>query len=173
MVQIIKKNINEVFKIEVTEFLLWLRGNETNWYSWGCGFELWPRSVGWGSGIAMSCGGGHRSSLDPALLWLWHRPAAVVPIQLLAWELPYAAGAASKSKKIKNKIKLKSHLNQNKIYEHLFLCLATWTSLCILLFLLAKKKKERKKSANNNVLLILGTVFPLFFFIFFLSFWVF
>ena len=26
----------------------------------------------------------------PMLLWLWYRPAAVVLIQLLAWELPYA-----------------------------------------------------------------------------------
>ena len=33
---------------------------------------------------------------DPVLLWLWCRPAAVAPIQLLAWELPYAAGPAVK-----------------------------------------------------------------------------
>ena len=26
---------------------------------------------------------------DPALLWLWDRPAAAAPIQPLAWELPY------------------------------------------------------------------------------------
>ena len=30
----------------------------------------------------------------PALLWLWRRPVATVPIQPLAWEPPYAAGAA-------------------------------------------------------------------------------
>ena len=35
---------------------------------------------------------------DPALLWLWCRPAATPPIQALAWEPPYAAGAALKSK---------------------------------------------------------------------------
>ena len=34
---------------------------------------------------------------DLALLWLWHRPAAVAPIRPLAWEPPYAAGAALKS----------------------------------------------------------------------------
>ena len=28
------------------------------------------------------------------MLWLWHRPATVAPIQPLAWEPPYAAGAA-------------------------------------------------------------------------------
>ena len=27
---------------------------------------------------------------DPALLWLWCRPAAIAPIQPLAWEPPYA-----------------------------------------------------------------------------------
>ena len=37
-----------------------------------------------------------RCSLDPELLWLWCRPAAAAPIQALAWELPYAAGAAVK-----------------------------------------------------------------------------
>ena len=31
---------------------------------------------------------------DPLLLWLWCRPAATAPIQLLAWELPYATRAA-------------------------------------------------------------------------------
>ena len=31
---------------------------------------------------------------DPALLWLWRRPAAVALIRPLVWEPPYAAGAA-------------------------------------------------------------------------------
>ena len=35
---------------------------------------------------------------DLALLWLWPRLAATAPIQLLAWELPYAAGVALKKK---------------------------------------------------------------------------
>ena len=35
---------------------------------------------------------------DPALLWLWCRPAAAALIQPLAWEPPYAASAALKSK---------------------------------------------------------------------------
>ena len=33
------------------------------------------------------------------LLWLWCRPAAVAMIQPLAWEPPYAAGAALKKQK--------------------------------------------------------------------------
>ena len=36
---------------------------------------------------------------DPEMLWLWCRPASVVPIQALAWELPYATGVALKKKK--------------------------------------------------------------------------
>ena len=46
----------------------------------------------------MNCGVGYRGSLDPALLWLWQRLAATAPIQLLAWELPYAVSAALKKK---------------------------------------------------------------------------
>ena len=42
---------------------------------------------------------GHKCGSDLALLWLWCRPAAAVPIQPLAWELPYAAGVALKRKK--------------------------------------------------------------------------
>ena len=42
---------------------------------------------------------GRRRSLDLAWLWLWCRLAAVVPIQLLACELPYALGAALKKQK--------------------------------------------------------------------------
>ena len=44
----------------------------------------------------MSCGVGGRRGLDPALLWLWCRAAATAPIRPLAWEPPYAAGAAQK-----------------------------------------------------------------------------
>ena len=33
---------------------------------------------------------------DLGLLWLWHRLAATALIQPLAWEPPYAAGAALK-----------------------------------------------------------------------------
>ena len=53
-----------------------------------------------GSGIQpcpVRGGVGRRCALDPALLWLWCRPEDVVLIQPLAWELPYAVGAALKS----------------------------------------------------------------------------
>ena len=40
---------------------------------------------------------------DLALLWLWCRPAATAPIRPLAWELPYASGAALEMAKRQNK----------------------------------------------------------------------
>ena len=40
----------------------------------------------------MSCGVGCRRGSD--LVWLWCRQAGAAPIRLLAWEPPYAAGAA-------------------------------------------------------------------------------
>ena len=52
--------------------------------------------------VAMSCGGvGRICGLDPELLWLWCRPAAVAHIRPLAWEPPYAVGTALKKKKKK------------------------------------------------------------------------
>jgi len=62
--------------------------------------------VGRGSGVAMSCGVGHRHGLDPALLWLWCRQAAIALTEPLAWELPYTS-VALKSKKKKRKEKEK------------------------------------------------------------------
>ena len=47
----------------------------------------------------MSCGIGCRQGSDPALLWLWCRLAVVALIRPLAWEPPYAMGAALKRKK--------------------------------------------------------------------------
>ena len=40
-----------------------------------------PRSAGWGSSVAVSCGVGPRPGSDPTLLWLWRKLAAVAPIQ--------------------------------------------------------------------------------------------
>ena len=52
----------------------------------------------------MSCGVGHRHGSDLVLLWLWHRLAAVALVGPLAWEPPYAAGAAPKRQKKKKKV---------------------------------------------------------------------
>ena len=50
--------------------------------------------MGEGSGIAVSYGVGRRWGLDPVLLWLWHRLVATALVRPLAWEAPYASGAA-------------------------------------------------------------------------------
>ena len=55
--------------------------------------------MGYGSGIATSCGIGGRRGSDPALLWLWCRPAATALTLPLAWDLPHATGAAPPQKK--------------------------------------------------------------------------
>ena len=51
----------------------------------------------------MSCGVRHRRVLDPTLLWLWRRLTSVALIGPIAWELPYAAGAALKKTSNNNK----------------------------------------------------------------------
>ena len=40
---------------------------------------------------------GHKHGSDPELLWLWYRLAATAPLLRLAWEPPYALGAALKT----------------------------------------------------------------------------
>ena len=48
----------------------------------------------------MSCGVVRRCGSDPALPWLWCRLEDTAPIRPLAWEPPYARGAAlEKTKK--------------------------------------------------------------------------
>ena len=74
-----------------------------------------PGPVGQGSGVAVSCGVGCRRSLDLALLWLWHRTAAAVPIKPLAWEPTYAASVALKRK------------NNNNNYGCICLCMENWS----------------------------------------------
>ena len=56
----------------------------------------------------MNCGVGCRHGSDPSLLWLWRTPEATALIRPLAWEAPYAAGAALGKKK--KKVFQDSHL---------------------------------------------------------------
>ena len=77
----------------------------------------------------MNCGVGYRHGSDPVLLWLWCRPAATAPIQLLAWEPPYAMGAALKRQKTKTKTK-KQTKNQEK--NHLRSSCYLWEILRLL-----------------------------------------
>ena len=73
----------------------------------------------------MSCGVGSRRGSDPELLWLWHKPVATAPIRPLAWEPPYATGAALKKQDKRQKKKKK----ERKIY--VYLCIFISLSICI------------------------------------------
>ena len=53
-----------------------------------------PGLAQWVKDSVLLYGVGCRRGLDPVLLWLWRRPVATAPIRPLAWEPPYAAGAA-------------------------------------------------------------------------------
>ena len=66
----------------------------------------------------MSCGVGRRHVSDPVLLWLWRRLVATALIRPLAWEPPYAAGAAlEKGKKTKKKKIIKEHSGQEAVFS--------------------------------------------------------
>ena len=63
----------------------------------------------------MSCGIGSRRGSDPMFLWLWRRPVATALIRPLAWEPPYAKGAAQEMAKKKDKTKQTKH-QESTIY---------------------------------------------------------
>ena len=49
------------------------------------------------------------------MLWLWRRPVAIAPIRPLAWEPPYATGAAQeRAKRPKKKKKKKKRKKRKK-----------------------------------------------------------
>ena len=93
----------------------------------------------------MSCGVGCRSGLDLALLWLWYRPAATARIRPLAWESPYAEGAAlekaKKTKPTKNRSDSLSPFpgqlpQQNFLEEHSILTVSNFSPLIFFFFFL-------------------------------------
>ena len=63
--------------------------------------------MGQASGVAKSCGVGHRRDSNPALLWLWRGPGAAAPIGPLAWELAKKDKRQKKKKTKKKKKKRK------------------------------------------------------------------
>ena len=65
------------------------------------------------------------------LLWPWHRPVATAPIQPLAWETPYAVGAAQEM--------VQRQQQQKKIFSHAY-------------FLLNKFKHYFIKLKRNSIL---------------------
>ena len=100
--------------------------SEPDWHPWGRRFNPWPRSVGWGFGIAVSCGVGCRHNWDPTLLQLWYRLVATAWIRPLAWEPPYASSVALKTQK-----------DQKKFYCYLQPCFPVESMfiLCSFIFL--------------------------------------
>ena len=66
--------------------------------------RLWVRPLALLSGLRIQCGVGCRCGSDPELLCLWYSLVATTLIRPLAWEPPYAAGAAlEKAKRRKKK----------------------------------------------------------------------
>ena len=73
----------------------------------------------------MSYGVGCRRSSDLALLWLWCRPVATTPIRPLAWESPYATGAALKKGKKKKEFYIVVVLNFRSLIHFEFIYLVS------------------------------------------------
>ena len=111
--QCLEEELSEISFQGVSVVAQWLKNLTRNHEV--VGSIPWPCSVGWGSGVAMSCGVGCRYSSDPELLWLWCRQAATALIRPLAWEPPCAAGVALEEAKKDKKEKKKKTKNRNII----------------------------------------------------------
>ena len=70
----------------------------------------------------MSRGIGCRRCLDPALMWLWCRPAATAPVGPLAWGHPYITDTALKRQKDKKKKKKKKRERENTFAQSVAAC---------------------------------------------------
>ena len=80
----------------------------------------------------MSCAAGCRRGLDLAWLWLWRRPAAVALIPPLAWEPPYALGAALVKTKQNKEISLDPlHIQCILLHDYttLWLLIYSWVNI--------------------------------------------
>ena len=78
----------------------------------------------------LSCGAGCRCSLDLALLWLWCRLVATALTRPLAWEPPYAAGAALKRQKTKKKKNFHTYTNHTTKQLHSWAFIPEKGKLC-------------------------------------------
>ena len=78
----------------------------------------------------MSCGVGLRHGSDPTLLWFWHRPAATALIRPLAWEPPFAMGAALEKAKWQKKKKDKEKRNPKYIWLNSIIKVSFSSHIC-------------------------------------------
>jgi len=100
--EMLMKEMKEDLKEWIKEFLSWHSRNKSVWEPWGCVWSLALLS-GWRIWHCHELWCRSQTQLRSCeLLWLWHKPAAVALIWLLAWEPPCAVGAALKSKKRMN-----------------------------------------------------------------------
>ena len=81
----------------------------------------------------MSCGVSRRRGLDLMLLWfwLWYGPVATGPIRPLAWELPYAAGAALEKPKKKPEQTRSDHIAHIYIHTYMYICVCACVCVCV------------------------------------------
>ena len=92
------------------KFLLWLSGLRNRVV---VSMRMWVRSLALLSGLRLRrcrelwCRLQTRLGLGPALLWLWCRSVATVPIRPLAWEPPCVVGAALEKAKTNKQTKKK------------------------------------------------------------------
>ena len=76
----------------------------------------WLTNLTSNHGVVWSIPGFAQWVKDLVLLWLWHRPVATVPIRPLAWEPPYATGAAlEKTQRQTNKQTKKANREKDRL----------------------------------------------------------
>jgi len=75
-----------------------------------------PGLAQWVKDLALPWAGvGRRRGSDPAWPWLGCRPVATAPIRPLAWEPPYAAGAAQEKAKRHTQKKIQRESEEGEV----------------------------------------------------------
>ena len=129
---------------------------------WGCEFDPWPRSVGYGSGVAARCSIVCRCILDLVLLWLGYSPAAATLIWPLAQKITHASHVAVKKKKMNLSLPLYLYIFNNNHNENssswgkeLWKCVIfsefSWNVYALFKFVKKKKKKRHYRALGFRV----------------------
>ena len=108
--------------------------------------RMWVQSLASLSGLRIrGCSVGCRRSLDPALLCLWCRLAAIAPIRPLAWERVWAQKA---SKQTKSHLGYGKKLHKWDVHYHVTYC---WGVLLAGLIIKLKQINEQEKKTQFNL----------------------